>query len=248
VAHYGRNHSGYVIEIDEEALARSISLGYIRDIEYMTTTATIDLGLVHFAATTLKFRHTPRVQTLAFTNAYFTKNKCWDYELERRLVVNPKDITEMDGHMILYIPVDCISAIISGPKAAREEQIAHQALSIKLGCRYYHLKIGRSSCSPYFVDFQGESFEFNDATIDPLISACDSCGEPLNDSSEGLCNWCAVGEDERNDAAMKNPLRILYRFGLGDGYGFAFANLSPIGRDVRAPAKPDSTEETKDSD
>jgi len=89
-AHYGAEHVGFAIEIDEETLCDNISIGYVEDVEYVDETGTAEWGSIRFAATTKKFRHTYFAQTAAFKSAYFTKNRCWAYELERRLVVDPK--------------------------------------------------------------------------------------------------------------------------------------------------------------
>src|SRR4051812_37414896 len=53
-AHYARDHAGYAIEIDEAALASAVSIAYLEDIEYSDTMGMVDLGLVNYAATTLK--------------------------------------------------------------------------------------------------------------------------------------------------------------------------------------------------
>jgi len=239
-AHYGRDHTGYAIEIDEAGLAGAVSLGYIEDIEYSDTMGTVDLNLVNYAATTLKFRHTHRVQTMAFRSAYLTKNRCWEYEMERRLIVNPDDITKINGFMLLFVPIVSVTAIISASRAAKSELRAHRRIAKKIGCPHYQLKIGRASCTPYFTDTQNDSFRFDGTVIQPADFVCDSCCEPIDDQERSTCNWCSVDDGAKADAAFKNPLRMLFHFGLGEGYGFHLAGLRQIGSKTK-PKEPTAT-------
>jgi hypothetical protein len=232
-AHYGRDHGGFVLEIDETALAAGVSRAYIDDIGYSETTRTVDLGLVHYAATTLKFRHTHRVQTMAFRNAYFTKSECWAYEMERRLVVNPSDIAEIDGSSVLFLPIQCVSGMISGAKARRRERRAQRRIARKLEFSYFRMKIGRASTTPYFVDDDDRTFTFG-TSIEAAESVCYSCSEPISDEEKSTCNWCSVDDEARNNAALRNPLTMLYQLGLGSEYGFGFADLPQIGRETKA--------------
>jgi hypothetical protein len=229
-AHYGRDHAGYVIEVDEARIAKAIALGYLGDMAYSDATGSVDLGLIDYAATTRKFRHAHRVQTIAFQNAYLTKNKCWAYEMERRLVIHPDDITEVGGTLILFIPVSCVTAIILGPKCdptTTGAALLDHASSI--GCPLYQLKIGRASCIPYFSD-GSNSYRFNGTTIQPAACCCSECAEPVDaDEERTLCYWCLVDEDDKANAALNNPLRMLYAAGLGGHYGFSFADVTPIG-------------------
>lgn len=242
-AHYGRDHTGYAIEIDETALAGAVSLGYIEDIDYSDTMGTVDLGLVHFAATTLKFRHTHRVQTMAFRSAYLTKNRCWEYEMERRLVVNPDDISKINGLLILFIPVACITAIISAAKATRPDLRAHRKIAKQIGCPHYQLKIGRTSCVPYFTNTEKNSFRFDGTLIQPAEFVCDTCSEPIDDDEHSTCNWCSVDDEAKANAAFKNPLRMLFHYGLGHGYGFGFAGLRQIGAKTQSKTPTNSSED-----
>lgn len=235
-AHYGRDHAGYAIEIDEASLAGAISLGYLEDIEYSEVMGTVDLGLVHFAATTLKPRHTQRVRTIAFKSAYLTKNHCLEYEMERRLVVNPSDISNIEEVMILFLPVACVTAIISGAKAADSELSAHREIAAQINCQHYRLTIGRTSCVPYFAHAEKGSFRFDGTLIQPAKTVCDTCSDPLDDEEKSTCNWCSVNDDARTVAALKNPLRMLAHCGLSQSFGFGFADLHQIGFNTTSKA------------
>jgi len=227
-AHYGREHRGFVVELDEQKLSDAVTRAYIADVRYSGTSGTVDLASVEWAATTLKPRHTFFAQSAAFRSAYFTKNRCWSYELERRLVVDPENVATQDGIMLLHLPQDCVSAIISGTRTTKRELVAHRKLAGQLGCRHYQLMIGRSTCKPYFVGTGAAAFCFSNRAIRPAEFVCGSCSEPIaSDADE--CSWCAVDDNMRADAAMKNPLRMLHRFGIESGYGFAFAGLRQIG-------------------
>lgn len=231
-AHYGREHRGFVVELDEQKVADAVTRAYIANVRYSGTSGMIDLASVEHAAMTLKPRHTFFAQSAAFRSAYFTKNRCWSYEVERRLVVDPENVETVDGIMLLYLPKNCVSAVISGARTTRREVVAHRKVAGELGCDHYQLMIGRSTFTPYFVGAGGNSFSFGGRAIRPAEFVCGSCSEPIA-SEAGECSWCAVDDGMRADAAMKNPLRMLHRLGIQTDYGFAFAGLRQIGTQTK---------------
>ena len=86
-AHYTRESTGFVIELDEELLVKYYPDARIEDVNYSESPTIIDADEVKHAYTTTKPRHTYWLQRSAFNAAYFTKSKYWSYESERRFVV-----------------------------------------------------------------------------------------------------------------------------------------------------------------
>ena len=87
-AHYARESTGFVVELDEELLLTTFPDERIDDVNYSETSTIIDVNEVIRAYTTTKPRHTYFLQNSAFNAAYFTKSKYWSYEAERRFVVS----------------------------------------------------------------------------------------------------------------------------------------------------------------
>lgn len=86
----------------------------------------------------------------------------------------------------------------------------------EIGCQYFDLKIGRSSASPYLIDENDDPFSFNGQEILPATQHCETCNEPITAGEE--CSWCQINDELRQNAASRNPYRILNRLGLLDSY------------------------------
>ncbi|NQT13392.1 MAG: DUF2971 domain-containing protein [Planctomycetes bacterium] len=234
-AHYGAEHAGFVLEIDEEALCDNISIGYVEDVEYVDETGAADWYSIRYAATTLKPRHTYFAQTAAFKSAYFTKNRCWEYELERRLVVNPEDFPDQNKMLLLKLPSECLSGIISGVRADDDQKRKLRQTAKEFACSYYEMRIGRSSCTPFFSDDAGHAFVFDDSEIEKAEHVCDGCSEPIENREAECCQWCTINEDDERDAFLSNPFTLIDHLGLREqsGYGFTFAGLKQVGKSTR---------------
>lgn len=115
-AHYANNGTGFVIEIDEDKLSSHIDHKGLDDVAYQDEARSEIESSLQMAYQIGKPRHLMFLRQAAYYAAYFTKSSCWNYELERRLIVNDRDIENINGNMILYIPLDCISKIIAGPR------------------------------------------------------------------------------------------------------------------------------------
>ncbi len=216
-AHYARESKGFVIEVDEEELLKSLPEGSIDDVDYKDEPNVVDLDRLRLAHATTKPRHTILLQRSTFGNAYFTKHISWSYEAERRLIVDDTDVRMIGDLMILDLPTDCITAIISGPRS--EDALTKRCREISRGmsCEYYEMQIGKSSMVPYFMNTSNEPFLFNGQGIENLDFYCEECGEPLY-KEDFLCNWCKISETHQSEAASRNPLRLLSRYGLLEAY------------------------------
>jgi hypothetical protein len=235
-AHYGEEHAGFVIEIDEKAIADVIPIGYLADVKYVIDTGVTDWKMIGYAAATLKPRHTYNVQTDAFKNAYFTKNLCWEYEKERRLIIDKDNFKKNDSLMIFKIPAECVTGLISGVRCSDEKQKKLKTLADQFHCTHYSMKIGRSSCIPYFSDGKHRSFLFADTHLALADNVCSQCFEPKKIEGN-LCQWCMIDENDQANARMNNPFTMIDELGLREEfkYGLRIGDLKPIGFRLKKP-------------
>jgi hypothetical protein len=139
--------------------------------------------------------------------AYFTKHSCWNYESERRLAVSASDVTNVGENMVLYIPIDCVTSIISGSLTKPSYKEKAKELCAEIDSQYLEAKIGESSSNQYFLDENQNTFTFNEENIISCNSFCDSCKEPVQEYKE-FCPWCLISEEDMENAASINPLRM----------------------------------------
>lgn len=229
-AHYGHGHRGIVIEFDEDLISESIALGYVDDVVYEDVRKRFDMSQIEWAATTLKPRHTYFAMTEAFRQAYFTKSHHWKYEEERRLVLFPEGVEEQNGMMLLYLPLECVTSIALGPKISDSDATLANAICDTSDIDLYRTKIGRSTSTPYFINNDGATYEFDGDCVELSQHCCSGCKEPIEDEEADLCNWCMIDEGDAHEAALVNPFRMAERYGIDPGYRFRFAGLAPIGR------------------
>jgi hypothetical protein len=200
-AHYAKECSGIVIEFDGSALLKALPKAKIKEVKYSETPTTIDADQLAYAFGTTKPRHTFFIQNTAFNSAYFTKSKYWSYELEYRLVANTEDITIQNELMFLQLPLDCVSAIIAGPKIDQKVASTIDAFCKQADYSFYQMHIGRSSMRSFFTNQEKHSFIFDGGNLVQAESYCVDCGEPLEVGRE-KCHWCAVNEDDKAEAAF----------------------------------------------
>ncbi|QIF44263.1 DUF2971 domain-containing protein [Aeromonas veronii] len=223
-AHYAHNSEGFVIEVDEEKLKAFSKAVTIDDVKYQDApreelSLTLQMAMYRGKPRDIMFlREGVRVA------AYYTKNTCWSYELERRVVVTESEITPVAGNMIMYIPTECVTSIIAGPRIKPEYFEKGQLLSDKIGCLYYSAKVGRSVAKPYFLDSKDNTYVFNDEQIESSSFACMSCKEPVA-IDKSHCPWCSISEHQRRTAADKNPLRALADAGILEEYVQGFYSI-----------------------
>ncbi|MBI4824901.1 MAG: DUF2971 domain-containing protein [Nitrospirae bacterium] len=216
-AHYAHQSRGFVIEIDESRMTKRFPDTSIDDVDYKDNPHAVELEAVILAYTTTKPRHTYLLQRAAFGNAYFTKSSCWSYESERRVILKQSDVSTTDSNMILYVPIDCVSSVIAAPFSIDEHVDYCKKLTERISCDYYEMKIGRSSITPYFLNKENDSFQFDGEKLDSVDNYCGKCGEPIIGEEE-YCHWCSTSEDDKYDAAFRNPMKRLSKLGLLEGY------------------------------
>lgn len=215
-AHYGHSSRGFVLEVDEARLREHFDDMSIGNVSYADS---VDEGIVTSLARafgTRKSRHTFFFHKQVMASAYFTKQTCWSYEQERRVVVPQISIEEIGGNMIFFAPIECVTSLIAGPRI--EEQYWRQAeeVSTSLSFSLYRGHIGKSYPSIFFKDKSNKVFVFSDDGIVQTAVICKECAEPINrvDNETALCSWCSITENHEIDAARSNPYRILNQLGL----------------------------------
>jgi len=228
-SHYAQNLQGFVIEIDEEKLALHFPKSNFGNVDYQDKPTDSVKESLYRAYGTLKGRHLYFLRQEVFGTAYFTKSKCWSYELERRMVINPEETRNSNGLMLIDIPIECISALICGPRTnAETRQLLNEAAK-NINCSYFEMKIGRSSSTPFFIDSTGTSYVFVEGALSEPLKYCANCKEPLYTDAK-KCSWCMIGESHKVAAAERNTFRIYDQFGLLEQY---IASMENIGHSHR---------------
>jgi hypothetical protein len=233
-AHYAQDSHGFVIELDEGALAKAFPESGFGDVDYRDAADNDLAEVLHRAYEIGKPRYLFLLQEGVFSAAYYTKAKCWGYESERRMVVRENEV-RMDGESTLMdVPGNCVRALIAGPRASSETVRALRAKAEELGCSYYDLRIGRTSPDPYLVGAKGGTFEFDETAIRRSARRCASCKEPIKVRAK-RCSWCRIDESHERDAAGRNTFRLLARAGVLDGY---LKDMQAVSAGGKVGAKP----------
>ena len=216
-AHYAQNLQGFVIELDEKKLSSHFPRSGLGDVNYREGSDDSIRKVLIRAYGTAKPRHSFLLQKAVFSAAYLTKNSYWSYEKECRMIVDPVEIKESDGIILIDIPMECVDAIICGPRAGIETRKILNEQAKRINCNYFEMKIGHHSPIPFFLDNTGNPYIFDKGKLTASINYCTKCKEPIKiDAKE--CSWCKINEAQRTSAAERNPYRTLARYGLLESY------------------------------
>lgn len=216
-AHYANNGIGFVIEFDEEKLSNHINYKGLDDVAYQNESRSEIEKYLQMAYQIGKPRHLMFLRQAAYYAAYFTKSSCWNYEQERRLIVKDDDIEHIFGNMILYVPLDCVSKIVAGPRVGADFLQQAIDLSKKHNIPFFQINLGRTTSIPYLLNNSLETHIFDGNRVVKSPFSCSSCKEPkINDDNE-LCSWCLISEKHERDASV-NAFRMMERAGILDDY------------------------------
>ena len=220
-AHYANNGTGFVIEIDEDQLSNYIDHKGLDDVTYQDEARSGIESTLQRAYQIGKPRYLMFLRKAAYYAAYFTKSSCWNYELERRLIVGDSDIENICGNMILHIPIDCISKIIAGPKI--ESSFLQQGieLSKKYDISFLKANVGKTTSTPYLTDNSFKTYIFDGNRVVKSPFSCSSCKEPMINDDNEVCSWCLITEEHERNASF-NAFRMLERAGVLGDYVKAF--------------------------
>jgi hypothetical protein len=164
-AHYAQNHQGFAVEFSEDGLVKAFPESGFGDVSYSDAPRQDLSDILYRAYEIGKPRYTYFLQRGVFNAAYFTKASCWSYEQERRMIVPESDTRQAGPLTLLDAPNDCIASIICGPRASEQTKLALIKKAEEIDCRYFELRIGKSSATPYFVSTDGQPFSFDLAEI-----------------------------------------------------------------------------------
>lgn len=216
-AHYAETLQGFCIEFDEELLGQSFPESAFGDVDYEDTPSAGLTDTLYRAYEIGKPRYMHFLRRGVFSAAYYTKATCWSYEQERRMILKESETRLLDELILMDVPKDCITGLIIGPRASKETTHIIREKANQIGCRYFQLMIGRISPEPYFLDEHETSYVFNDKGIELSSHFCSSCKEPVLKELE-QCSWCRIEEFHKEDAALRNPYRMLAHYGLLESY------------------------------
>jgi hypothetical protein len=191
---------------------------HLKDVNYLENTSPEVREQLERAYYIGKPRHAMWLYQAADHIAYFSKHMCWNYEQEKRLVINSNDLDKLDNNMILYAPVECVTAIIAGARITEDQFNQSAEIANDIGCEHYGLFIGQSYKQPFLKDLSGLSYIFNGEEIIEAVSRCDNCKEPIEDGDQELCAWCTIDDVHIEGAMGRNPLRMIYEMGRLDRY------------------------------
>ncbi|MCF5684916.1 DUF2971 domain-containing protein [Pseudomonas sp. PA-1-3F] len=229
-AHYASNSQGFVAQINEAALDEWLesknSDPSFGDIDYRDSPHEGMQGMLDRAYVVSKPRHIGWLQQAIGSSAYFSKQTCWSYEQERRLIVNEKNIDKINETLsLLYFPANFVTSLIVGAKASQSLKDKIKEISQVVGCNYYEKRIGKSTTTPYFLDSENKTYIFNGKEIVPHNERCESCKEPKINSNLKQCSWCSITEAHEKNAAHRNSFRMLEHAGILDQYLTAFLEI-----------------------
>ncbi len=222
-AHYASNSEGFLAEINEIALNEWLesinSDPSFGDIHYRDTPHEGMQGILQRAYVVSKPRHIGWLQQAIGSTAYFTKQTCWSYEQERRLIINEENIEKINETLaLLYFPSSFVTSLVVGSKASQALKDKIKTISEAIGCKYYEQRIGKSSTTPYFLDDENKTYIFNSKEIVSHSERCESCKEPKTNPDSKRCSWCRINESHEINAAHRNSFRMLQHAGILEQY------------------------------
>lgn len=216
-AHYASNLQGFVLELDEDQLAEHFPESSFGNVDYQDLPSDVVAENLYRAYELGKFRYMHFLRQSVFSAAYYTKQTCWIYEQERRMVVDESEVVKRDGISLIDVPIGCVRSIICGPRTSEEILQALRVHATLTGRDFFELKVGKSSSIPYFVNTKQQSHIFDGDELVLAPAYCAECKEPIKEDGE-LCSWCQIDESHKENAAARNSYRVLHRYGLLDSY------------------------------
>ncbi|UWQ94572.1 DUF2971 domain-containing protein [Rhodobacteraceae bacterium M385] len=223
-AHYAQNHSGFVLEFDASTLQETFEEIEICDVDYKAGPNPSLASSLERVAATKKPRHAVWLRQQVLTEAYFSKYQDWSYEQECRLVDRNQYVEDVAGNDILFIPTDCVTAMIVGSKIPEDKKAISIELCQENDIDWYQLSIGKSLALPYMRSTGESVFIFEKGEVTEALGICESCSEPIPSGGD-LCVWCSITESHADDAARGNPFRILDHYGQLESYFEGVRNI-----------------------
>lgn len=216
-AHYANNLQGFAIQFDEPSLQEGFPDSGFGDVSYLGGPSKGLSDLLEKAYVLQKPRYIVWLQQGAFQAAYYTKADYWSYESERRMVVGENEVRSIGSVMLMDTPRGSVTALIAGPRASGELCRKLQQKADLFECKYFQMKIGRSSINPFFLGASGIAYQFDGKGLVPSRDLCDACQEPVRVGA-ATCSWCLINKSHRDEAAGRNTFRMMAHYGILDDY------------------------------
>lgn len=222
-AHYANNMNGLVLEINEESLLDAIcehndeSLIMLKDIEYRDDPDPRIQEAMMLARTTCDNRHYNHKQSAIRYAMYFYKSTSWQYENERRLLLDPNikyTSRKIEGATInlLELPSECITSVIYGDEnnlTLKDKRLLEKLKSDHC-IQVYQAKVDKSLILPYFLDESSQTYQFINNKFQ-IINSCEKCNAPCDNWSDS-CSDCAISEENEIEAYFANPGNIYKKY------------------------------------
>ena len=189
-AHYADNHRGFVIGFGVALFQEAFPHLLVREISYLERPSENLVRFTEMAAYRRKPRDAMLLRDTVRYYSYFSKYKEWSYEQEVRAVNFEDYVEDVGGHKILYVPKQCIAAVVAGAKSTNKTRTSLIEAATELGAVFYNEKIGRSFPTPYLVGGTGPPSVFTKGEIAAPEGMCEECSEPLKSNGK-RCAWCS---------------------------------------------------------
>ncbi|MDX0563766.1 DUF2971 domain-containing protein [Sinorhizobium medicae] len=216
-AHYANDHKGFVLGFEIANLQNIFPEILVRDMSYRDRPSERLVDFARMAAERKKPRDAQALRDIVLYEGYFSKYAEWGYEQEVRAVNLENYLEDVNGNKVLYLPAECIAAIVCGAKSSEQTRKELEELAAELDAEFYVEKIGRSYPTPFLLHDNVQPRVFTGGTIASPPGQCVECEEPLRTAGH-LCPWCSIDEADRINAASNNPFRILDHYGLLEQY------------------------------
>ncbi len=229
-AHYGREGAGICLAFEEDSFVNQFPLAYVGDITYSSGPAKVPSGIISYAFTTAKRRHTLRLLEIGHRAAYFMKRDDWQYEAERRVVVSPDAVEDRKGILVGKISPKVLRCIILGQKVDPAVRVLCQERAENWRVPIIELRIGSRTFVPFFTGAGTPAVTWSGVDFENVADVCEQCGEPANLSESGKCEWCDIDEEAKQSAGGRSLLSISLYHGIDKGIPLAFDGMEPKGR------------------
>jgi|SRR5579884_938085 len=236
-AHYAREGSGVCIAFDEDELTDQFPVAFVGDVTYHDGPAQINAALVAHAYETGKGRHTQWLLNDAYGLAYFAKRSDWQYELERRMIVERDALRQYNRRLFARIPGRAVRYIIVGLNAPRALRHLGMRRAEHLRASFLELRIGKRYYRPFFAEGSDDVYLCNRSSFQKVRSVCAQCGEPARLNSAGLCASCRIEDAELARASVQSLLGAALQLGVVKLVEVGFSGVERKGSSTKKPRK-----------
>lgn len=231
-SHYANDHKGICIGFNEKKLTNQFSAAFIGNVQYINDPMSIKDGVMDYLSYSGKKTNTKRIIAKALTLAYFSKRKDWQYEKERRIVIQPNEATKIDEkYFTLEIDANTIDYIIFGQETAKEDIIKTRDWAYDNNIKMIFMRNSKYFIEPFYVA-QESIFQW-DNLKDEFITKeiCRICGEPNPNIQDSICPRCQITPEIENYVIMQNQYFTLINLGL-EKPTIWFEGIDLVGNDL----------------